>query len=181
MATGIIGLILMSVVFPAALTLAIFQFIGSTGLGFQKRVLAQGENALVKIVHVRPTNTTLANGPLARVLMEVHPSSGNAYRIERNLRIPFVYLARAQPGALLAARVDVRHREQVALDFERELTENERDASGLWASTYLEDLVSPTEQARRTRNRRAIAALFLIGAIVSFLLGLALVITASVA
>jgi hypothetical protein len=173
----IVGIVLLSLVFPLTLIFSIIQFFVDIEFGSKERVLAQGESALVKVLQVRQTGSSVNNNPVVHFLMEVHPSMGNAYRLERNLVVPILFLSRIQPGSLLAAKFDPNDRKQIAFDFERELAEEERALATRWESKNIEDLIPPAEQARRKKERINGAIISLIFAIVIFLIGLALVIT----
>jgi hypothetical protein len=75
-----------------------------------------GITAKATILRLWDTGTTVNDNPVAGMLLEVQPPSGQPYQVETKSLIPRLATAQVQPGAVIQVKIDPAKRERVVVD-----------------------------------------------------------------
>jgi hypothetical protein len=81
----------------------------------EDRILKQGQAATARVLTMRPTGNQHNDQPEIRLQLEVLPEGQSAFKASITTIMSPVYLARYQPGQVVAVRFLPESRSQVAL------------------------------------------------------------------
>lgn len=79
---------------------------GTRAVKRQQRILETGVSASATVLKAWQTNVRVNDVPLTGLLLEVTPPGREAFEVEVKKLIPFVQMARVQPGSTVPVKVD---------------------------------------------------------------------------
>ncbi|PWT87530.1 MAG: hypothetical protein C5B54_12230 [Acidobacteria bacterium] len=86
------------------------------GVSQAKELQKTGQPAEATVVQIWDTGMTVNNDPVIGLLLEVHPTNGEAYQTKTKALVSRVHIPQFQPGAVLPVRVDPKDPNRVSVD-----------------------------------------------------------------
>ena len=85
--------------------------------GPDEKLLQEGVPAQATILKIWDTGVTLNDNPQVGMLLEIHPTNQEPFRVEMKSVISRIALAQVQPGRVVPVRYDPANPSKVALAF----------------------------------------------------------------
>ncbi len=100
------------------LLLSVALHLGASTLSAKENrlILANGQVAQATILKIQDTGATVNQNPVVRLILEVHPSSGDSFQAETERTISRLEIPQIQPGKVISVKFDPQTKEVAIQD-----------------------------------------------------------------